>query len=79
MKNTQINKPTISDYNKIEDFSNACIELQKTLSMLNNHIEIVKRTGDTEALNILNTDLSVFLRSIIISYKNTLSENEDKE
>lgn len=79
MKNPQITKPTLSDYNKIHDFAICCNNLQHTLNMLNNHIEIIKRTGDVAQLRDLDHELCKFLASVVNKYKSTLTENEDKE
>lgn len=75
---SQIKKPTLQEFNKIEDFSNSCIELNKTLSQLNNFVEVVKRTGDVETLRAFDRDLKTFLYDNIRQYKSTLSEDEDK-
>ena len=74
---SQIKKPTLSDYVKIEDFASTCAELSRTLSLLNNHIEILKRSGDVDSLRQLDNDLNTFLSKVVSSYKSTLSENED--
>ena len=74
---SQIKKPSLSDYIKIEDFASACAELSSTLSLLNNHIEILKRSGDVDSLRQLDNELNTFLFKVVSSYKSTLFENED--
>ena len=76
---SQTKKPSLNDYEKIEDFSFVCIELQKTLAILNNHLEVLKRSGDVDELRVLNNQLKGFVLDSIASYKCKLSEDEDKE
>lgn len=77
MSHKTIQKPTLSDYNKIDDFSSAVIDLNSTLQSLNNHIELVKRTGDVEELRNINSRLFNFLTALVSDYKSTLSDEKE--
>ena len=72
-----IKKPTLKEFNKINDFADSCIELQKTLSHLNNFVEVVKRTGDVDTLRRLDNELRTFLTDFVDNYKYSLSDDED--
>lgn len=77
MPNKTIQKPTLSDYNKIYDFSSAVIDLNSTLQSLNNHIELVKRTGDVVELININSRFFNFLTALVSDYKSTLSDEKE--
>ena len=71
-----IKKPTLKEFNKINDFADSCIELQKTLSHLNNFVEVVKRTGDVDTLRNFDKQLKTFLADFVDIYKLSLSDED---
>lgn len=71
-----IKKPTLKEFNKINDFADSCIELQKTLSHLNNFVEVVKRTGDVDTLRSFDKQLKTFLFDFVDIYKHSLSDED---
>lgn len=74
MKNPQIQKPSLSDYNRISEFAHVCSHLNSTLSLLNNHIDVLKRSGDVDSIRDLDNELYSFLSKIVTNYKSTLKD-----
>ena len=74
-----IKKPTLKEFIKINEFAESCFEIQKTLSHLNNFVEIVKRTGDVATLHQFDDELKTFLFDFANNYKSSLSDNEDQK
>lgn len=72
------NKITIQQYESLERFANACSDLNSTLSMLNHHVEVLKRTNDIDRLEKLNDSLTSFLSSVVDLYKSKLPHEKDE-
>lgn len=77
MENNKIQHPTIEDYQRLEDFSDVVLGIQSTLARLNNHIEVLKRVGDIDALRHAHDELFDFRAKLISSYKTTLSHGKE--
>lgn len=71
MENKKISK---TDYERLESFATAVNDVQHTLSMLNHHLEVLKRTGDVDSLNEFNKSIRIFLGDVVNKYKLALSD-----
>lgn len=73
------NKLSIQQYENLERFAHACSDLNSTLSMLNHHVEVLKRTNDIDGLEKLNDSLISFLSSVVDLYKSKLPYEKDED
>lgn len=62
------------DYESLESFAAAVHFVQRPMSKLNHHLEVLKRTGDVVALNDFGLSLSQFIDDIVAKYKASLSD-----
>lgn len=62
------------DYERFEYFAAAVNDLQHTMSMLNHHIEVLKRTGDVDSLIDFNKSIREYFSNVVYEYKHSLSD-----
>ena len=72
MKNKKISK---LDYERLESFATAVNDVQYSMSLLNHHLEVVKRTGDVDSLISFNETFERFIKDTIDCYVNSLIED----
>lgn len=78
MENT-IKHPTKSDYRRIQEFTDTIVAINSSLTKLNNHLEVLKRVGDVEALRDFEHKVFDFRVEIVDSYYKTLKEKNDED
>lgn len=74
----KIQHPTKSDYLRLREYSDIIIAINSSLAKLNNHLEVLKRVGDVEALRDFEDKVFTFRCEIIDCYYNSLKEKNDE-
>lgn len=75
----KIQHPTKSDYKRLQEFSDTIIAINSSLAKLNNHLEVLKRVGDVDALRDFEHKVFDFRVEIVDSYFKTLKEKNDED
>lgn len=72
-------KITKSQYNDYSRMANASNNVNKCVADLNAHIQFLQRTNNVEALEKLNSKLTIFLDTIILNFVDSLPDTNEKE